>query len=327
MECAILDALPSTALVLLVVIASAFALYALIFALRSAAGGSLGRVQRSAFVFLLDISKIALVQAGGVALSALFSRGAFASGKYAAEFDPLSWFFATSLVRETFVVLVALLFGGILTSGLFSNLGSRCGLMKWTGALHSFGRYSPDEAESESLIGGRSTGPRTSWWFAQLLLWLGCMAGARELAAVVLPILLALCGAKAPDYLLAKLIYGLKMPCATKQLVFAVALRIVAELILLALVDACNGYGGSSRRAGALGGQSTLAVGSRVRALWKYNAQYEDELSFEAGELIIIDGEVQGEELWFKGRIGERGGLIPSNYVVDEAGSAIGRGR
>lgn len=328
-ECAIFDPLPSTAVLLTVVIAAAFVLYILGYVLRSC----IGRPYRSSFVYALDISKIALVQAGGVALSALLSGGAFAPAERAGTLDPLSWFFATSLIRESFCVVVALLLGGLLTSGLFSTLGNRCGMIKWTGALHSFGRYLPDEAESEQLLGARSGQARLTWWFAQLLLWAACMAGARVLGAFCLPALLALGGADvAPDYLLAKAIYSLSMPCATKQLVFVGALRITAELFLLFLVDVCNRYGGSKagRRTGAGGGAGApvLLVGSRVRALWKYSAQYEDELSFEAGDLITIEGEVAGEDLWFKGRVGDRTGLIPSNYVVDEGGSLVGgRGR
>jgi hypothetical protein len=65
-------------------------------------------------------------------------------------------------------------------------------------------------------------------------------------------------------------------------------------------------------------------VGSRVRALWRCNAQYEDELSFAAGDLITVEGEVAGEELWFRGRVGNRSGIIPLNYVVDEGSAPIG---
>lgn len=324
-ECAIFDPLPSVALLLTADIAAAFVLYILGYVVRSC----FGRPFRSGLVYALDISKIALVHAGGVALSALLARGAFVPPGRAGTFDPLSWFFATSLVRECFCVVVALLIGGLLTSGLFSTLGNRCGLIKATGALHSFGRYAPDEAESEKLLGASSSGPRATWWLAQFLLWAACTAGARALGAFCLPKLIALAPAdSSPDYLLARAIFGVAKPCATKQLAVSGGLRIVLELLLLALVDICNRYGGvgGGRRAGAgdAGGAESapvLSTGSRVRALWEYSAQYEDELSFKAGELITIEGGVVGEELWFKGRIGSRTGLIPSNYVGEE-GSA-----
>ena len=232
-ECAIFDPLPSTALVLSITSALAFAFYILGYLLRSC----IGRPYRSGLVYGLDLSKIAIAQASGVALSALLSGGAYAPPNRAGTLDSLSWFFATSLIREVFCVVIALLLGGLLTAGLFSALGNRCGMTKFTGALHSFGRYAPDEADSEQLLGGRSSQPRLSWWAAQLLLWLACTAAARTLGAFALPALLALGGADgALDFLLARAVFGAAMPCATKQLVFAGALRIVADVALLSLI-------------------------------------------------------------------------------------------
>lgn len=324
-ECGVFDALPSLALVLTVTIASAFVLYILGYILRSC----VGRPMRSASIFALDILKIAIAQAGGVALTAVLVGHSSAEKAHPGEFDQLSWYFSTSLFMETFCVLVALLIGFVLTS-FFGLLGKRCGTTKLTGALHSFGRYSSDDAESQQLLGGeRERGPKASWWFAQLLLWLACVAGGRVAGAYAVPALLGLGGQSSPGYLLARAVYQLKGTCAHKQLLTG-ALRIAVDFVLLFLVDHANRYSLGGRRGaanGGAGGPPLLTVGSRVRALWKYPAQYEDELTFEAGEVITIEGEVQGEELWFKGRIGNRTGLIPSNYVVEEGGTLGSRPR
>mmetsp|Transcript_20755 Transcript_20755/g.51097 ORF Transcript_20755/g.51097 Transcript_20755/m.51097 type:complete len:137 (+) Transcript_20755:79-489(+) len=126
-----------------------------------------------------------------------------------------------------------------------------------------------------------------------------------------------------PFHALAAYIYDLAWPCSKKLTVLLGAVRAIIDLLIFLLIDTVNksrSASASGRRAGYSGGGSAplLVLGSRVRALWKYTAQYEDELSFEAGEVIQIEGEVPGEELWFRGRIGNRTGLIPSNYVVEE---------
>lgn len=51
-----------------------------------------------------------------------------------------------------------------------------------------------------------------------------------------------------------------------------------------------------------------------VRALYNYTAQHSDELSFEEGDtLYIIDK--NAEKGWWKGKCGDRVGLIPTNYI------------
>eukprot|EP00128_Syssomonas_multiformis_P007765 Colp12_sorted_trinity150504_noHs@31508 len=51
------------------------------------------------------------------------------------------------------------------------------------------------------------------------------------------------------------------------------------------------------------------------KALYDYNAQQKDELSFKEGEILyILDKSDPG---WWKARVGDREGLIPSNYVAE----------
>ncbi|XP_052794367.1 osteoclast-stimulating factor 1-like [Mya arenaria] len=52
-----------------------------------------------------------------------------------------------------------------------------------------------------------------------------------------------------------------------------------------------------------------------VRALYKYDAQQTDELSFEEGDLLYIQDSTNKD--WWKGRCGNKTGLIPSNYVAE----------
>ncbi|XP_046858813.1 osteoclast-stimulating factor 1-like [Xenia sp. Carnegie-2017] len=50
-----------------------------------------------------------------------------------------------------------------------------------------------------------------------------------------------------------------------------------------------------------------------VRALYRYEAQQKDELSFEEEDVLYIIDKTQGE--WWKARVRNKVGLIPSNYV------------
>ncbi|PNF36034.1 Osteoclast-stimulating factor 1 [Cryptotermes secundus] len=54
-----------------------------------------------------------------------------------------------------------------------------------------------------------------------------------------------------------------------------------------------------------------------VRALYKYTAQYPDELSFQEGDLLYVFDEVTDPD-WWKARCGNQTGLIPSNYVESQ---------
>lgn len=54
------------------------------------------------------------------------------------------------------------------------------------------------------------------------------------------------------------------------------------------------------------------------RALYKYNAQQPDELSFEEGDLLYVF-DMTSDPNWWKARCDRRSGLIPSNYVEENA--------
>ncbi|KAH7964931.1 hypothetical protein HPB49_002576 [Dermacentor silvarum] len=54
------------------------------------------------------------------------------------------------------------------------------------------------------------------------------------------------------------------------------------------------------------------------RALYKYQAQQPDELSFEEGDLLYVF-DMTSDPNWWKARCDRRSGLIPSNYVEENA--------
>uniref|UniRef100_A0A914CMP1 SH3 domain-containing protein n=1 Tax=Acrobeloides nanus TaxID=290746 RepID=A0A914CMP1_9BILA len=56
--------------------------------------------------------------------------------------------------------------------------------------------------------------------------------------------------------------------------------------------------------------------GPTVRALYEYDAQDTDELSFDTGQIIELVR--KNESGWWQGRIGPRNGLFPSNYVEEQ---------
>ncbi|XP_020621170.1 osteoclast-stimulating factor 1-like [Orbicella faveolata] len=49
-----------------------------------------------------------------------------------------------------------------------------------------------------------------------------------------------------------------------------------------------------------------------VRALYNYTAQQPDEISFEEGDILYIVDRSAGP--WWKAKVGNKTGLIPSNY-------------
>merc|ERR1719483_1495339 len=55
------------------------------------------------------------------------------------------------------------------------------------------------------------------------------------------------------------------------------------------------------------------AGGEKHTALFPYTAQYEDELSFEAGDAVMVTA--KEEEAWWRGEVGGKSGVFPSNYV------------
>ena len=55
------------------------------------------------------------------------------------------------------------------------------------------------------------------------------------------------------------------------------------------------------------------AGGEKYTAVYTYAAQYEDELSFEAGETVTVVNKDEAD--WWKGECNGKSGVFPSNYV------------
>jgi len=53
-----------------------------------------------------------------------------------------------------------------------------------------------------------------------------------------------------------------------------------------------------------------------VRALFDYAAQLPDELSFSKDDVIIVLGDKAGDDGWGRGKLGNKTGLYPKNYVA-----------
>ena len=53
----------------------------------------------------------------------------------------------------------------------------------------------------------------------------------------------------------------------------------------------------------------------QYRALYSYAGQHDDELAFNAGDIISLIS--KDEEAWWKGELDGRVGVFPSNYVEE----------
>lgn len=53
----------------------------------------------------------------------------------------------------------------------------------------------------------------------------------------------------------------------------------------------------------------------QVRAIFSYHPAHDDELSLAVGDIINVLGEV--EEGWWRGSIGDKEGVFPSNFVQE----------
>lgn len=55
-------------------------------------------------------------------------------------------------------------------------------------------------------------------------------------------------------------------------------------------------------------------------ALYDYDAQGEDELSLQRGRIVYVlskDSNISGDEGWWTGKIGDKVGIFPSNFVTE----------
>lgn len=56
-------------------------------------------------------------------------------------------------------------------------------------------------------------------------------------------------------------------------------------------------------------------------ALYDYQAQGEDELSLQRGHIVYVlskDSNISGDEGWWTGKIGDKVGIFPSNFVTED---------
>lgn len=76
---------------------------------------------------------------------------------------------------------------------------------------------------------------------------------------------------------------------------------------------------------------STIMLTLRT-ALYDYSAQGEDELSLQRGQIVEVlstDSKISGDEGWWTGKIGDKVGIFPANFVaeddpIDQVNSVIG---
>lgn len=62
--------------------------------------------------------------------------------------------------------------------------------------------------------------------------------------------------------------------------------------------------------------QRTGSLGKdQARALFTFEADQEGDLGFKKGEIITITKRTENKEDWWTGKIGDRTGIFPSNYV------------
>nr|CAD7594998.1 unnamed protein product [Timema genevievae] len=82
--------------------------------------------------------------------------------------------------------------------------------------------------------------------------------------------------------------------------------------------------GGTFFRRTTDSGSSSLSkksVSSLWTALYDYEAQGEDELSLRRGEIVEVlskDSKISGDEGWWTGKIGDKVGIFPANFVAEE---------
>ena len=69
---------------------------------------------------------------------------------------------------------------------------------------------------------------------------------------------------------------------------------------------------GEETSAGAGNGAEDSA-GEKFSAIYTYVAQYEDELSFEAGDVVMVQAKDEAD--WWRGECRGKTGVFPSNYV------------
>uniref|UniRef100_A0A182T135 mitogen-activated protein kinase kinase kinase n=1 Tax=Anopheles maculatus TaxID=74869 RepID=A0A182T135_9DIPT len=67
--------------------------------------------------------------------------------------------------------------------------------------------------------------------------------------------------------------------------------------------------------------QDWVAMSPLWTARYDYQAQGDDELSLRVGQIVYVlstDSSISGDEGWWTGKIGDRVGIFPSNFVTNE---------
>ncbi|CAG2165011.1 unnamed protein product, partial [Oppiella nova] len=77
-----------------------------------------------------------------------------------------------------------------------------------------------------------------------------------------------------------------------------------------------QGMGANCRPTGATSQMTPIWT-----AIFDYEATGDDELSLQRGdrvEVLSMDTKISGDEGWWTGKIGQRVGIFPSNFVIPE---------
>ena len=184
-------------------------------------------------VFLLDLSKLGLGQGSAWAINLANSHR---NARFTATYDPLSWYFPTFLADELFAVPLGVALGKLVCCAA-RRAHARYGVAALDRVAH-FGRYSPEAGDADE--------PHPpvyySWWATQLVVWVGCVMVSRSVGGLVLPAVELVLGHRSPFHGIARAIYALRWSCAAKRLFFAGLLRILIDVLQIAVVDFFNKF-------------------------------------------------------------------------------------
>uniref|UniRef100_W8BW88 mitogen-activated protein kinase kinase kinase n=1 Tax=Ceratitis capitata TaxID=7213 RepID=W8BW88_CERCA len=86
-----------------------------------------------------------------------------------------------------------------------------------------------------------------------------------------------------------------------------------------------GGAGGSTNNSNSTHEHTTqlppLPDGPLWSVLYDYDAKGEDELTLRRGQIVVVlsmDSNISGDEGWWTGKIGDKVGIFPSNFVTDQ---------
>ena len=217
----------------------------------------------------------------------------------ASEFDAVSWYFPTFLNDE--IIAVPL---GVLLWHRVILAFARCAARRWPAAscLHALkasGRYNAESGGADDqrtqLVDRRAPlcgaslgcpttyacgrrcdsaicgadpedyGVRYDWWLTQLLWWCVCVVCSRLLGGMVVPAFAMALGHSSPYYVLARAIHRLGWSCDAKRWTFAGVLRLVIDVLQLALVDWFNKFHRPRRTSAVVNSMGLVSESSSTR--------------------------------------------------------------